>query len=80
MKFALFALFVTLATLVLVNNAEAADQSGYMNCMASCPVPLIQRPVCGSDGNTYDNKQKFNCHKKCKRDRKMIRIVGDGPC
>ena len=49
-----------------------AENNGKERCV--CKVTRIRNPVCGSDGVTYDNARKLECHNKCEGTRKLYII------
>eukprot|EP00095_Tigriopus_kingsejongensis_P003781 maker-scaffold155_size301336-snap-gene-1.5 protein:Tk03781 transcript:maker-scaffold155_size301336-snap-gene-1.5-mRNA-1 annotation:"serine protease inhibitor dipetalogastin precursor" len=58
------------------NDNESTQVDGAEDCPAICP--LIFKPTCGSDGNTYDNECKVRaqaCFTKTN-----ITVASEGPC
>ncbi|TMW67834.1 hypothetical protein Poli38472_007506 [Pythium oligandrum] len=58
------------AALAAVDSVAAAD------CVAGCPE--VFKPVCGSDGKTYENQCSFD-YEKCAKNSTLTKVA-DGPC
>ena len=63
------------------DNSEMCKKMRQMNgkkCISGCmAIPLILRPVCGSDGKTYTNDYLLECEQRCHPD---LKIAHYGEC
>ncbi|KAB7494611.1 Thrombin inhibitor rhodniin [Armadillidium nasatum] len=51
--------------------------TGFRNEGQQCAIPFILRPVCGSNGVTYDNNWALECEQ---RKNPGLRLAHEGPC
>ncbi|XP_028144644.1 uncharacterized protein LOC114338247 [Diabrotica virgifera virgifera] len=63
-----------------VDNGVTPDGSttttaspAYTRCFANCRTTSEYNPVCGTDGNNYDNPQRLNCARSCGRNVQLRR-------
>lgn len=48
---------------------------------STCPCPKIYKPICASNGETYNNPCIFECFKKeCPEEARNVEKVSDGRC
>ncbi|CAG9859224.1 unnamed protein product [Phyllotreta striolata] len=47
--------------------------AAYRTCMGACQYTREYNPVCGSDANTYNNRQELECARSCGRNTQLVR-------